>query len=136
MAVVTEPVYREATAGMTQRELPKHEWPRLVGTELEAVMSTLPEDVKVVVVEDESGAIIGCWAAMPVMHVEGVWIAPAHRGRTAVARRLWSGMRQTLASFGAAGAWTAAVAPDVAALLGKRATRVEGQHYLLSWRKA
>ncbi len=122
---------------MTTRELPPAEWARLAGTELETVWRGLPpSDARIVVVEDESGAIVGCWAALRVLHVEGVWIAPKHRGRAAVARRLWSGMGRALESFGAGGAWTAALAPALAALLGKRAVRVAGEHYLLSWRKS
>lgn len=121
---------------MTSRVLPVAEWPRLAGTELESVWPTLPHtsDVQIVVVEDAAGAIVGCWAALRVIHVEGVWIAPAYRQRTSVARRLWRTMGRTIATaFGAGGAWTGAGSADIAALLTRHATPAPGAHFILSW---
>lgn len=117
---------------MTTRILPREEYPRLAGTELEAVWPTLPEGAAVLVVE-EDGQIVGCWAAFLVAHVEGVWIAPEHRGRGGVARRLLVGMRRTLVeTFGATGALTGAMTDDVRALLARLgATKLPGDHYAL-----
>lgn len=120
---------------MTTRLLPRAEWPRLAGTELEDVCAALPQTAQVVAVEDETGALIGCWAAFPVLHVEGVWIAPAHRGKTTVARRLWRAMGETLRSvFQTTAACTSAVTPDIEGLLRNRATRLPGTHYIVSWK--
>jgi hypothetical protein len=47
---------------------------RLSGTELAGVGLT-PQNAHVVVVEDE-GRVKACWAAMYVMHLEGLWEAP------------------------------------------------------------
>jgi len=118
---------------MTTRILPPDEYPRLAGTELETVWPTLPDGAAVLVVEQD-GEIVGCWAAFLLAHVEGVWVAPAHRGKTSVARRLLVGMRRTLAEqFGASGALTAAVSDDVRGILdGLGATKLPGDHYALS----
>lgn len=72
---------------MTTRILPREDYGRLVGTLLECAISSLPVDSQVVVVED-NGAIVGCAALYPVWHLDGVWVAPAYRKKTTVARRL------------------------------------------------
>jgi hypothetical protein len=119
---------------MVARVLPPAEWSRLAGTELEGV--ALPSHAQVIVVEDDAGTIVGCWSCVPVVHVEGVWIAPAYRGTTTVARHLWRAMGQTLRSvFDTRAAVTGAVSPDVQRLLQKRATPLPGAHYVLSWEK-
>lgn len=116
---------------MTTRTLPPAEWARLRGTELEHVWPGLPTDeAQIVVVEDE-GQIVGCWAAYRAVHVEGVWIHPDHR-RSRVALRLWRGMRRVVAEmFGAGGAWTGSQSPEIDALLAGRATEVDGRHFLI-----
>ena len=58
---------------MTSRLLPKDEWGRLVGTQLETVVPVLPEGAQVLVVEDD-GAIVACCALYPLWHLEGLWI--------------------------------------------------------------
>lgn len=81
---------------MITRLLPLEEWPRLAGTELGSVLHLCdPQTTRVLTVED-GGQIIGCWAALAVVHAEGVWIHPDHRGKSSVARRLWHGMRMLL----------------------------------------
>jgi N-acetylglutamate synthase-like GNAT family acetyltransferase len=118
---------------MTTRLLPPEEWARLAGTELDGVWANLPASARVVVVEDEEGRIVGCWSLFSVLHVEGVWIAPEHRGRSAVARRLLVGMRHQARDMGASGVCTAAVSDDVRALLDHLgAARVPGDHYVMS----
>jgi hypothetical protein len=118
---------------VTTRILPPEEYPRLAGTELELVWPTLPMDAAVVVVEDGT-EIVGCWAAFTLAHVEGVWVAPAHRGKTSVARRLLGGMRRALAEqFGATGAITGAMSDEVRGILdGLGAQKLPGDHYVLS----
>lgn len=85
---------------MTTRLLPRGEWHRLKGTLLETVTPDLRHDAQVVVVEDNA-AIVGCWVLMPVYHAEGVWIAPEHRGKASVGRRLLAGMRRLVREQGA-----------------------------------
>jgi hypothetical protein len=102
---------------VTARVLPPAEWPRLTGTELEAVWPTLnPETARVMVVE-EGDRIVGCWAIFPVFHVECVWIAPSHRGRAGVARSLIRLMRLLARLAGARVVMTAAVTPQVERLI-------------------
>ncbi len=79
---------------VTTRILPREDYGRLAGTELEAVREQLPESASVVVVEDD-GEIVGCWALMPVLHAEGVWIAERERKRGRVALRLLRAMSDT-----------------------------------------
>lgn len=117
---------------MTTRQLPKEEWvSKLVGTELESVASILPDTTRVVVVEDD-GAIVGCWAFFPVIHGEGLWIADSHRGRASVGRRLLTEMIKTVESMGASVINTAAMTREVQHLLTHiGAVELPGTHYAL-----
>lgn len=116
---------------LSTRELPSAEWPKLAGTELEAVWPILTPEAKVIVVEDEAGAIVGCWALMQFWHAEGVWIAPAYQKRTSVARRLWLGMRGLAAQAGVARVITAAADDQIVALLDKHGIKLPAQEYVL-----
>lgn len=118
---------------MTTRLLPREEWPRLAITEVGDLWSTMPDTTQVVVVEDEQGALVGCWVALPVVHVECLWIAEAHRKRGSVARRLWSAMRATVRrAFGASVVWTASIDAQVASLLEHAGAKpVAGQQWVL-----
>lgn len=114
------------------RLLPVSEWPRLVGTELEAVWLHLNhETARIVVVEDEQGVIIGCWAGFPLFHAEGVWTAAAHRGKAGVARALIDGMKLIGGQAGFASIVTASMDPRVDRLLEHLgATTLPGTHYV------
>lgn len=116
---------------MTTRMLSRDEWAtKLAGTELEAAVPYL-DGAQVVVVEDGE-TVVGCWALIPYVHVEGVWIAPAHRGRGSVARRLLSGMRRAAQAMGVSTVMTAAISDDVRELLAHLgATKLPGEHYAL-----
>lgn len=104
---------------MTSRILPPEEWPRLAGTELETSWPHLdPANAQIVVVEHE-GVIVACWALMRVVHVEGVWIAPAHRGTLGVVKRLLTVMRGCARAWGASYVWTGAITDDVRGLIGR-----------------
>jgi GNAT superfamily N-acetyltransferase len=72
---------------MRTRILPHEEWERL---EAESLPPTFPysDDVAVVVVEDDSGRIVGTLTAVTIVHLEGMWIDPEHRGKGGVARAL------------------------------------------------
>lgn len=118
---------------MTSRVLPRHEWDRLAETELGAVCQYLDSSVtSILVVEDDQGAIVGCWSMFPVWHVEGVWVAPAHRGKASVARRLLQLMRRQAQRVGAATVMTGCLSPMVRALLtGLGATALPGEHFVI-----
>jgi ribosomal protein S18 acetylase RimI-like enzyme len=117
---------------MNTRILPREEWARLEGTELAAVYPVLPAGAQVVVVEDD-GRIVGCWALFPVVHVEGVWIDPDYRGNPRVARRLVAGMKDTARAMGARAVATAALTPEVERLAEKiGGAALPGRHYTVT----
>ncbi|HXG71330.1 MAG TPA: GNAT family N-acetyltransferase [Gemmatimonadaceae bacterium] len=116
---------------MTTRVLDRAEWAeKLAGTELDAVWPHLQqEDAQIVVVED-GARVVGCWAVIRYVHVEGVWIAPSHRGKGSVARRLFAGMKRVAQQFGARAVLTGALTEDVRQLLRHlNATKLPGEHY-------
>jgi hypothetical protein len=115
---------------MTTRVLPIEEWGRLVGTELEHAAPVLPLGSKIIVVED-NGNIVGCWSAITYVHVEGVWIEPLHRGKSAVARRLWRGMQDVLRLMDVRSAMTGSITPEIDALLaGMGAVELPGKMFV------
>lgn len=99
-----------------QRVLPPDEYPRLVGTELEQVWPVLPRDSTVLVVE-QGDQIVGCWAVIRYVHVEGLWIHPDHRRKSSVGARLWKAMKIRARELGATAVVTGAVSDDVRRLL-------------------
>lgn len=116
--------------GLRHRVLPRDEYQRLTGTELESVASTLPEGCQVLVVED-GDVIVGCWALMSVLHVEGAWVSPSHRA--SASRHLLHGMADLVADAGGATVLTGSASPRVARLLrGLGATKLEFDTYVLS----
>jgi N-acetylglutamate synthase-like GNAT family acetyltransferase len=120
---------------MTTRVLPVGEYDRLNDTYLAPLAGYLPEDAQVVVVEDD-GRIIACWAMFFMPHVEGVWIHPDYQRRGGAARRLLRGMRDTAARLRVERVVTAAITPDVADLLVRLgAKQLEGTHYVLPLRE-
>jgi len=118
------------------RLLPREEWPRLAGTELEQVWPHLPAGAQVVVVEADD-RIIGCWSLIPLVHCEGVWIDPEFRGNPRVALRLVRGMKDTARAMGAQTVLTAAQTPEI----GRLAEKIGGakipaaDHYAISLRE-
>jgi hypothetical protein len=85
---------------MTTRILRPDEYGRLTGTELEPAIATMdPSRASIVVVEDESGQIIGCWGLFKVTHAEGIWIREDHRRKGSVARRLLGKVRSLLVEW-------------------------------------
>lgn len=117
---------------MTSRVLPPAEWDRLGATDIPQLLPLVHrDDVQIVVVEDE-GQIVGAWAALRIVHLEGVWIAPTYRGRAAVARRL---LARTLAVARAWAPWalTGAATDDVRRLIERhlRGTKVPMDLYAI-----
>jgi hypothetical protein len=75
---------------MSARVLPPEEWSRL-GEERAAFYSSVnPEDVRVVVVEDE-GEIVATMAVMRMTHWECYWQAPETAGNAGITRALLRG---------------------------------------------
>lgn len=115
---------------MTTRLLPPSEWAKLAGTELGG-LALDPETTRVLVIEQD-GQIIACWALLQVLHAEGVWIHPEHRRKGRTAARLWQGMRELVTSTGALAVVTSAVDTDVRALIERQGGRpVAGEHFVM-----
>jgi hypothetical protein len=116
----------------TTRILPPEEWPRLAGTEAEAVWPHLDPNLTMVLVVEHEGAIVGTWVLVRVLHAECLWIAPAHRQRTSVARHLWGCLRAIARRLGVPAVVTAAVNDDTRRLLDHvNAERLPGDHYVM-----
>jgi len=74
---------------MRARILKPEEWGRINSPELpELLPYTEPENISVVVVEDDAGEIVASVAALQVTHFEGLWIKPEYRGNAGVFRAL------------------------------------------------
>lgn len=117
---------------MTSRVLPVDEWPKLAGTEAGAIWPSLDPTRTTVLVVETAGEIVGTWVLMNVVHAECLWIAPAHRGKVSVARRLWVAMRRAAQGMHVPIVATAAITDDVRALLEHvGAVKVPGDHYAM-----
>lgn len=116
---------------MTTRYLHPSEWPKLAGTELgESWRCLKPETAEVLVVEDDGGTIIGCWAIYKVMHVDGIWVHPDHRAKGGVFRRLIVGMRHLASEMNAEAVVAACITPNVQEMLENAgATRIDALFY-------
>lgn len=113
------------------RRLPPEEWHRLGATEASEIWQTLPGHAIPLVVE-RHGEIVGEWTFVMVAHVECVWKrADAGSG---VSRLLWKGMREIAHEHGVSGVVTSAQTDEVRALLAKRATKLEGDHFVMEMR--
>jgi hypothetical protein len=117
---------------MTTRILPSAEWARLAGTELEGLADHIAPGAATVLVVEDGGGLLACWSLVTILHAEGLWIHPAHRGRGGVARRLLAGMRKLVTERGASGVVTASMHPVVTQLLEHAgAVPVPGTAYTL-----
>ncbi len=115
---------------VTARILPVAEWPRLAGTPL-ADHALNPTGCTVVVVEQQ-GQIVAQWAALAVVHVEGLWIAPDVRGHAGVSRALLTAMLDMLTTHQVGEVLTQAETPDVVAMIRKAGgTRVPGETWVI-----
>jgi ribosomal protein S18 acetylase RimI-like enzyme len=117
---------------MMTRMLPPEEWHRLIGTEVEHVWPHLDSRHAQVIVVEDDGVIVGTWALFHLLHAECLWIAPTHRGKASVARRLWAQLIGLTQAMGITSVATAAISDDVRALLAHvKATKLEGDHYIM-----
>lgn len=116
------------------RLLPPQDWPKLDGTVLEHAWPYLDITTdKVVSVEDESGAIIGCCCLHLQWHLEGVWIAPAYRRKVSVGRRLLKTVRQLFGALHVRDVYMMARSPqgsDICQRLGD-ALKLDCEHFIV-----
>ena len=116
---------------MTTRILPYSEWPRLIGTEAEAVWPHLDPLKSHVVVLEKDGEIIGCQILMSVLHAECMWTHPNHRTAN-VTRALWAATQAEARRMGARSLATAANDARMTRLLAYvGATKLDGEHYVI-----
>lgn len=111
------------------RILPFAEWGRLAGTELAhlAGLSNLgtgePPNVTVIVVEEDDGlsepAIVGCWAIIQAVHVEGFWFREDKRAHAGIGRVLLTRMIGELQRAGVAEVMTQSLDSHVSGMLEK-----------------
>lgn len=114
---------------MTSRILPREEWARLHETDL-GDQDLSPETCVVVVEQD--GQVIGCWAVVTCLHAEGLWIAPAHRAKGAVAKRLLRGVASVAAQAHVRAVCVGVIDPGVEGLAQRLGgERLEGLPYVL-----
>src|SRR5262245_30715389 len=112
---------------VTIRELPPDEWDRLRAMPFGSQGLPDPQLAKVLVAEDEDGEIVGIWAAMTVVMLDGLWIKPTHRRVTWLAMKLLRAMRTLLVGLGVRQSFTIASTSDVLVLALKAGfTRVQG----------
>jgi len=117
---------------VTARILPRTEYARLADTYLSALRDVIPDEARVVVVEDDDGRIVASWMAFRVVHLEGCSVAEDQRGNPAVLRRLLGMMHRALGELGAVRVMTAADSDHVASLLFKLgAVPLPVEHFVL-----
>lgn len=116
---------------VTRRVLPREEYGRLVGTYLEPLIDYLPADADVVVVEDADGAIVACSSLFQRDHLEGSWIAEAHRDTPGVFWSLLQGIKATAKRRGSARLVTASEDDRMTEFLMRmHAEPLPGQHFV------
>jgi N-acyl-L-homoserine lactone synthetase len=104
---------------MQTRILPPDEWPRLAGTEAEALVPHLnPSHAAVLVVEREE-RIVGCWVALQTLHAECVWLSSELGNPAPVAKQLVEGMFDIARSSGLRSIYTSAMTDEVRKLIEK-----------------
>ena len=101
----------------TVRQLPPEEWPRLADFPFAAQFGIPdPNYAAILVAETPAGEIVGVWAALTTVHLEGLWIAPSHRRSSLVAAKLLRGMKAMLRELGIVHSFTTVSTPDVLVL--------------------
>jgi hypothetical protein len=85
----------------TLRVLPGEEFPRLADLPFaQAYGVPDPRYAQILVAEDPTGTIVGVWAALNTVHLDGLWIAEDYRKTSRVASQLLRGMKRLLTSLG------------------------------------
>ena len=101
----------------TAREADPSEWAH-VAQLAEWGMVPDPTMARVVVVEAE-GQVVGAWCILTAIRLEGAWIAPSHRARVGVVKRLTEGVFSILRACEARVVYTAATSAAVERLILK-----------------
>lgn len=86
--------------------------------QLGPVRAQLPQGTNVIVAE-EGEEIIGTWALVPLVHLEGFWISPEHQKKAGVGRALLRKMAQTAQEMGAKVVITGAESEEIEKLISK-----------------
>lgn len=108
---------------LTTRLVPRDEWAtKLAGTDLGTVASYLPEETRIIAVED-NGVLVGCWSLTRMWQAEGLWMAPAAARSASVGRRLLMAMKHQAHEVGAQVLLTGAQNEAVRAMLLKIGAR-------------
>lgn len=117
------------------RILPVDEWHKLVGTEPGLAYEHFDPTLTSVMVVERDDVIVGTWCLMPYYHAECVWIAEAHRGNSAVVKRLIVGMRQMAHEVGVNAVITSALDEKTVKLLEHlEAEKLPGEQYVIKFR--
>ena len=97
---------------LTTRLLPQSEWDKLGDTDIPVILPfTRPEDIQIVVVEEQD-RIVGAWAVLRVVHLEGAWVTPEYRGNGVVRARLMQAGLEAAQQWAGDWAMTAAKPDD------------------------
>lgn len=112
------------------RILPHEEWDRLAYTDLGPVVRTMNPDTTTVVVMEQLGKIVGCWAVFPTLMCHGLWLHPDHR-HTRTGWRLWRALREVIKSRGETTVVTTACTKDVRELLAHVGAVSTGEEFVL-----
>lgn len=112
MTTLTSP-----TDVVTVRQLPPDEWERLRALPFATNgLPPNPELTAILVAENAEGAIVGVWAAMTAVHLDGLWVAPEYRRTSRVAMKLLRGMKDMLLRLGVVQSFTIASSTEVLVL--------------------
>ena len=99
MPLASLPPSTVGVQGYTTRRLPVEEWERLRAYPFATHGLPNPDLTLILVAEDATGTIVGIWAAMTAVHLDGLWVHPDHQGTT-IAGRLLKGMKALLRQYG------------------------------------
>lgn len=103
----------------TARVLPPDEWAAKLPALTHLAALPDPQGALLVVVEDEAGAVIATWCVMNILHLEGLYIDPAHRHSPTVAKKLFQETLGAVMAFKAPAVLTHTTDPMVAEMATK-----------------
>ena len=119
-----------AAPPITVRVLPPEEFDRLADLPFATNGIPDPSLTVVLVAETPDQTIVGLWAVMTAVHLDGLWIAPAYRKTPHLGGKLLRGMKALLAQLGIPRAVTLVQTSDVLVLALKAGfTRVPGDSH-------
>lgn len=116
---------------LTTRILPREEWGRLKGFDLEVMTPLIQAGRGDIIVVESDGEIVGHWAIYDVLNAHGVWLSFSVR-QTHAPVLLLEAMRDYAASRGVRAVVTSSMDPKVDALLTKlSAVELPGRHFAI-----